>query len=125
MLANCWIATLGSGAQNGKSPSMINAKAGMVLAAAVWLSACATRPAAEVWSGGDVSHLAADQASCRSEAASLDVNDPSNYSDPRYGVTSAMAEAVARDNPLADRGAIERRAAYETCMNDKGWRLPQ
>ena len=33
---------------------------------------------------------------------------PSSYSDPRYGVTSAMAEAVARDNPLADRGAIVR-----------------
>ena len=104
---------------------MINAKTGMVLFAALWLSACATRPAAEVWTGGDAGKLAADQATCHNEAARLDVNDPSNYSDPRYGVTSAMAEAVARDNPLADRGAIQRRAAYETCMNDKGWRLAQ
>ena len=101
---------------------MINARAGMILAAAMWLSACATRPVAEVWTGGDASKLSADQAACHSESASLDVNDPSNYSDPRYGVTSAMAEAVARDNPLADRGAIQRQAAYQTCMNDKGWR---
>ncbi len=104
---------------------MINARAGMILAAAVWLSACATGPAPEVWTGGDAAKLSADQAVCHSEAASLDVNDPSNYSDPRYGVTSAMAEAVARDNPMADRGAIQRQAAYQTCMNDKGWRLAQ
>jgi hypothetical protein len=104
---------------------MINAKAGMILAAAVGLSACASPPAAEDWSGGDPTHLAADQAACRAEAARLDVNDPSNYSDPRYGVSSAMAEAVARDNPLADRGAIQRQAAYEICMGDRGWRQPQ
>jgi hypothetical protein len=104
---------------------MINARAGMILAAATWLTACATGPVAEFWAGGDASKLAADQAVCHSEAARLDVNDPSNYSDPRYGVTSAMAEAVARDNPLADRGAIERQAAYQTCMNDKGWRSGQ
>ena len=104
---------------------MISARAGTILAAAFWLGACATsKPALEAWSGGDPSHLAADQASCRTEAANLDVSEAGNYSDPRYGVTSAMAEAVAKDNPLADRGAIVRQAAYETCMNDKGWRSP-
>jgi hypothetical protein len=101
---------------------MINVRVGIILAAAVWLSACATKPEAETWSGGDASHLAADQAACRNEAANLDVSEAANYSDPRYGVTSAMADAVARDNPLANRGAIVRRAAYDTCMNDKGWR---
>jgi hypothetical protein len=105
---------------------MIGIRTGTILAAAIWLSACATsKPAPEVWDGGDPTHLAADQASCRIDAANLDVNAASNYSDPRYGVTSAMAEAVAKDNPLADRGAIVRRAAYEMCMNDKGWRSPQ
>jgi hypothetical protein len=105
---------------------MISARAGTIFAVAAWLSACASdKPAAETWSGGDPAHLAADQAACRSEAATLDVNDASNYSDPRYGVTSAMAEAVAKDNPLADRGAIVRQAAFETCMNDKGWRSSQ
>jgi hypothetical protein len=105
---------------------MISAKAGTILAAAFWLSACAgDRPAAETWSGGDPARLAADQAACHGDAASLDVKDPSTYSDPRYGVTSAMADAVGRDNPLANRDAIVRQAAYDTCMNDKGWRSVQ
>ncbi len=98
----------------------------MILAIAVLLSACVgDKPVAETWTGGDAAHLAADQAACRNEAATLDVNDPSNYSDPRYGVTSAMAEAVAKDNPMADRGAIVRQAAFDTCMSDKGWRQAQ
>jgi uncharacterized lipoprotein YmbA len=107
-------------------PPMICARAWTMLAAALCLGGCATaKPPAETWSGGDVSHLAADEAACRNEAANLDVNAAANYSDPRYGVTSAMAEAVARDNPLANRGAIVRQAAYDTCMNDKGWHTPQ
>jgi len=97
----------------------------MLLAVAALLSACASDKPAETWSGGDPAHLAADQAACHDESAKLDVNDPSNYSDPRYGVTSAMAEAVARDNPLANRGAIVRQASFDTCMNDKGWRQDQ
>jgi hypothetical protein len=106
---------------------MISARAGMILAAALWLGGCASahKTAPEAWSGGDPAHLAADQAACRVEAANLDVNVASNYSDPRYGVTSAMAEAVAQDNPMANRGAIVRQAAYQICMNDKGWRSPQ
>jgi len=105
---------------------MISARTGTIFAVAALLSACASdRPAPEIWSGGDPAHLAADQAACHNESATIDVNDPSNYSDPRYGVTSAMAEAVARDNPLADRGAIVRQAAFDTCMNDKGWRQAQ
>ncbi|HZC17842.1 MAG TPA: hypothetical protein VE309_13880 [Caulobacteraceae bacterium] len=105
---------------------MIDARAGLILTAALTLTACASSSAPpETWSGGDPTHLAADQAACRNEAATLDVNDPSTYSDPRYGSTSALAEAVGRDNPLADRGAIVRQAAFETCMNDKGWRSSQ
>ena len=105
---------------------MINARTALILAVALSLGACASSGAApETWSGGDPTHLAADQAACHGEAAALDVNDPATYSDPRYGVTSAMASAVGRDNPLADRGAIVRQAAFETCMNDKGWRSAQ
>lgn len=105
---------------------MIKARTALILAAALSVGACASSTAApETWSGGDPAHLAADQAACHNEAATLDVNDPSTYSDPRYGVTSAMAEAVARDNPLADRGAIVRQAAFVTCMTDKGWRSSQ
>ena len=97
------------------------------LALACGLAGCASTPktAPLVWSGGDPKHLATDEASCRQEAAGVDVQDASGYSDPRYGVTSAMAEAVAKDNPLADRGAIVREAAFETCMNDKGWTSSQ
>ena len=102
-------------------------RAGLVVLAAAALSACAShgKPAPEVWTGGDANHLVADKAQCRAEADKLDVSQPSTYSDPRYGVTSAMAEAVAKDNPLADRGAIVREAAYDTCMGDKGWNLAQ
>jgi hypothetical protein len=91
------------------------------------LAACASTPksAPMVWSGGDAAHLAADETACRQEAGGVDVQEASGYSDPRYGVTSAMAEAIARDNPMADRGKIVREAAFETCMNDKGWTSPQ
>jgi hypothetical protein len=106
---------------------MISARAGVILTAALCLAACAStpKPAPESWTGGDPARLGADQAACRTEAANLDVSDANNYSDPRYGVASAMAEAVARDNPLANRDSIVRQAAYQTCMNDKGWRSPQ
>lgn len=106
---------------------MISVRFGIILAAALCLGGCITgqKPQAEAWSGGDPARLGADQAACRAEAANLDVNDANNYSDPRYGVASAMAEAVAKDNPMADRGAVVRQAAYQTCMNDKGWRSQQ
>lgn len=80
------------------------------------------KPPVEVWTGGDPAKLAVDKASCQKEAADLDVNQASNYSDPRYGVTAAMAAAVGRDNPLSDQGPAIRRAAFEICMNDKGWK---
>jgi hypothetical protein len=103
----------------------MKALAAMILAAG--LCACASTPKQPpiVWSGGDAAHLAADEASCHQEAANLDIQEASGYSDPRYGVTAAMAEAIAKDNPLADRAAIVREAAFETCMNDKGWTSSQ
>ena len=55
------------------------------------LAGCAgdPKPADPPWTGGDPAHLVVDSAQCRKEAADLDVNSPSTYSDPRYGVTSA------------------------------------
>jgi hypothetical protein len=106
---------------------MLSARMALIAALGLALAACGSnpKPDTQVWTGGDAGRLAADKAQCRSEAANLDVNNPASYSDPRYGETSAMAEAVAKDNPLADRDAIVRRAAYETCMTDKGWRTAQ
>jgi hypothetical protein len=106
---------------------MISARSVAILGAALWLagSASTAKTPPETWSGGDPAHLAADQAACRAEAANLDVNDPSTYSDPRYGVASAMAASVAQDNPLVNRDAIVRRAVFEICMNDKGWHTPR
>jgi|SRR5580658_3232548 hypothetical protein len=106
---------------------MVSVRTGMILLGALAVAGCAGngKPAPEVWTGGDQAHLAADRAECHAEADKLDVSQPSTYSDPRYGVTSAMAEAVAKDNPLADRGAIVRQAAYDTCMGDKGWNLAE
>ena len=96
----------------------------VALSAAVALSGCASTGApADVWVGGDPTRLTADQTTCRAEAADLDVNQASNYSDPRYGVASAMAAAVSKDNPLSDQGPAIRRAAFDTCMTDKGWKL--
>jgi hypothetical protein len=106
---------------------MVSVRTGVILLGALALAGCASapKPAPEVWTGGDPAHLAADKVQCHAEADKLDVSQPSSYSDPRYGVTSAMAEAVAKDNPLADRGAIVRQAAYDTCMGDKGWNLAE
>jgi hypothetical protein len=106
---------------------MHSVRVGLIGLSVLALAGCTTnkKPPPEVWTGGDPAHLVADKAECHIEADKLDVSDPSTYSDPRYGVTSAMAEAVAKDNPLADRGAIVRQAAYDTCMGDKGWNLAE
>ncbi len=107
----------------------------MVKTIAVWtttvafgaaaLAGCAsTSKSANDWVGGDPARLAADMAACRDESAGVDVNAAAGYSDPRYGLTSAMAAAVAKDNPLTDTSPQIRAAAFATCMTDKGWRQP-
>jgi hypothetical protein len=76
------------------------------------------------WVGGDQDKLAADKAECRKEAAEIDVNQAAGYSDPRYGMISAMGAAIAEDNPLSSNRAQVKAAAFVACMNDKGWRQP-
>jgi len=97
------------------------------LAALALLAGCATAPQTPPvrWVGGDPARLAADQALCRHEADDLDPNQAAGYSDPRYGVTSAMANAIGRDNPLTDQHKAVRLAAFDTCMNDKGWKIAE
>ncbi len=88
------------------------------------LAACASAPKPELqsaWTGGDPARLVSDQAQCRKEVDNLDVHVSAGFSDPRYGVTSAMAAYVDKDNPLADRDKLTRNAAFATCMSDKGW----
>ena len=77
------------------------------------------------WIGGDPGHRAADQAVCQREADALDPNQAAGYSDPRYGVTSAMANAIGRDNPLTDQRKAFRLAAFGACMSDKGWKIAE
>ena len=89
------------------------------------LAACATTPPAPpapAWAGGDPARLASDQAQCRKEADDLDVHVSAGFSDPRYGVTSAMAAYIDKDNPLANRDKVTRDAIFTTCMTDKGWK---
>ena len=89
------------------------------------LGACASDSASSpetVWIGGEPARLAADKAECGKVASSLDPNVSANYSDPRYGVTSAMAAAVGRDNPLDNRTQVVRDATIATCMTSKGWK---
>ncbi len=89
------------------------------------LGACASAPPPQptaTWVGGDPAHLAADQAACQHDADNLDPNQSATYSDPRYGVASAMAAQVGRDNPLLDQKANVRTAFITVCMGDKGWK---
>jgi hypothetical protein len=98
----------------------------MSLCAAV-LGGCASTPKETEpdWvGGGDTAHLMADKAACRQDSASVDPNSVTGYSDPRYGVTSAMSAAVAKSDPLADHSAQAREAAFAACMSDKGWHQP-
>jgi hypothetical protein len=90
----------------------------------VTLCACASAPPPPepVWSGGDPARLAADKAECHKEADAIDVHVSAAFSDPRYGVTNAMAAYVDKDNPLANRAQLNREANFITCMTDKGWK---
>jgi outer membrane murein-binding lipoprotein Lpp len=101
-------------------------KLGAVALCAAALAGCASTPKESEpgWVGGDTAHLAADKAACRQDSASIDPNSVSGYSDPRYGVTSAMSAAVAKSDPLADHSAQAREAAFAACMGDKGWHQP-
>ena len=98
---------------------------GAVALSGAALCGCASTPKdTEAWVGGDAAHLASDSASCRQESASIDPNSVAGYSDPRYGVTSAMSAAVARSDPLVDHQSQSRAAAFAACMGDKGWHQP-
>jgi hypothetical protein len=107
---------------------VIAARGVMAVAAAGLLALCGcastSRPASDAWVGGDPAHLSADTATCREESSGVDVNAAGGYTDPRYGMTSAMAAAVAKDNPLTDTTPQIRAAAFATCMTDKGWHQP-
>jgi hypothetical protein len=96
----------------------------LMAAAGAALAGCATTKPQDAWTGGDPVRLSADEAACRQESAAIDPNAIAGYSDPRYGMTSAMAAAIAKDNPLADTGPQAHAAAFAACMNDKGWRQP-
>lgn len=99
----------------------------LALALPLLLAACASAPppAAEAgWTGADPARLKGDVAACARDAEQVDVNQASGYSDSRYGITSAMAAAIDRDDPLTDHSAGVRSAAFATCMADKGWRRP-
>jgi hypothetical protein len=107
-------------------PAKRRVAASVAFALCATLGACASSPAPppppETWLGGDPAHLATDKADCQKESAAVDVRQAAGYSDPRYGVTSAMAAAVSADNPLVDEKAAIRTAAFDACMNDKGWK---
>jgi outer membrane murein-binding lipoprotein Lpp len=101
-------------------------KLGAVALCAATLAGCASSPkeTEPAWVGGDPAHLTADSAACRQDSANIDPNSVSGYSDPRYGVTSAMSAAVAKSDPLGDHRPQAREAAFAACMGDKGWHQP-
>lgn len=88
------------------------------------LAGCASEPPPPppiAWTGGDPARLAADEAACQKDSASVDINQAAGYTDPEYGPSNAMAAAINRDSPLTDQRAAIRRAAFAACMSDKGW----
>ncbi len=82
--------------------------------------ASASSPPPMTWVGGDPAHLAADQAACHKDTDNVGLG-ANGYSDSRYGVASALAEAIDRDDPMKSHVGDARRAAFITCMSDKGW----
>ena len=94
-----------------------------ILLAASALAGCASTPAAAPtpWTGGDPAKLAADQAACHRDTDGVGLG-ANGYSDSRYGVSSALAEAIDRDDPFKNHADDARKAAFVTCMSDKGWR---
>jgi len=93
-----------------------------VLFGAAALAACATvsTPEPKTWVGQDPARLPADQAACHQETDDIGLG-ANGYSDSRYGVAAALAEAVDRDDPLKNHSGDARAAAFITCMSDKGW----
>ncbi len=87
------------------------------------LASCASAPSVEpkTWVGGDPAHLSDDQSVCHKETDSITAGQANGYSDSRYGVASALAEAIDRDDPLKDHSGDARVAAFITCMSGKGW----
>ena len=88
------------------------------------LAGCASEPPPPeiVWIGGDAARLAADKAECEKDSLNVDYNSAAGYSDPRYGLTNAMAAQINRDAPLANQHAAIRAAGMAACMTDKGWK---
>jgi hypothetical protein len=86
------------------------------------LAGCASAPASAPtqWTGGDPAKLAADQAACHKDTDGIGLGSY-GYSDSKYGVSSAMAEAIDRDDPFKSHAGDARKAAFITCMSDKGW----
>jgi hypothetical protein len=100
----------------------MRSKAFLLIVSAAALAGCAgtPAPAPTVWTGGDPSRLAADQVACHKETDNIGLG-ANGYSDSKYGVSSALAEAIDRDDPLHNHAADARKAAFITCMSDKGW----
>ena len=94
----------------------------LVVLIAAALAACGANlaPEPKIWVGGDPAHLAADQGACRKETEDVGLG-ANGFSDSRYGVAAALAEAEDRDDPLKNHRADARAAAFITCMNDEGW----
>jgi hypothetical protein len=109
--------------RRGKRMSGVRSKLAVMLGAAA-LCACAgvTTPEPKTWVGGDPTRLNADRVACHEETDNVDPAQARGYSDSRYGVASALAEAVDQDDPLRNHRADARAAAFITCMSDKGWR---
>ena len=89
-------------------------------AAAALLGACATTPKAE-WVPREGANLSSDERECKIQAAEMNINQPRDYDDGRYGPAAAMASRY--NQAQAKRGAEGRLQdlIFEDCMTRKGW----
>jgi hypothetical protein len=71
--------------------------------------------------GGDAHQMFADRNACTLVAKSIGIGHGEAYSDPDYGLLSAMGTALDSDSLHGGIGRKVHRAALEKCMQKRGW----
>jgi hypothetical protein len=71
--------------------------------------------------GATSAQLFTDRSACADVAKGVQIGRDEAYSDPDYGVLSAMGTAIDSDSMHGGIGKAVQRAALEKCMEKRGW----